>query len=297
MNWILLTLISAIFGAMGNVFERFILKNEDKDGTVMLIFFGLFATLIFCPPALLTGQVSLDIIPIVSGFVMAAIILLIGYNFVYRSERIEEIDRVVPLMTLNPILVLIFATLFFQEIHSPLVYFGIFLIMLGIIFSALKFSWHAGSHIRVNRLAILFCIISSIAFASKNIISKYLAMAHFQPLSIIFWIGMGCGIISLLILLFRARPHSFPQGRSLTDHALAASLSVASSLLITVAIIIGPTGLVGFLSRIEIFFVLLISESIYYFRPHLLRTRFNKKNLFQKLFGIILILVGCYFLI
>jgi uncharacterized membrane protein len=78
---------------------------------------------------------------------------------------------------------------------------------------------------------------------------------------------------------------------------LAAALGVAASIIYTAAILIGPAALVSFLSRIEIVFVLLISEAIYFFNPHLLHTKFNKKNFFQKLLGTVLIVIGCYFLI
>lgn len=296
MNWIFLTFVSAMVEAISNVFDRFILKNEAKNSAILLIFWGFFAVFIFCPPALLTGQVSFDLTPIIGGFIIAGIFLL-GYYFYYKAVQKEEVDRIIPILALNPIILLVFATIFFHEIHAPIVYFGIFLIILGVLLNAIKFKKYAKNHTQINKKAVLFCAIASTAFAFKNIIGKYLALADFQPLNIIFWIGLNCGIITILIILFQRKNFYFQKGQSIADHALAAALGVAASLLYTVAILIGPAALVGFLSRVDMVFVLVISEIIYFFNPHLLRTRFNKKTFFQKLLGIILILIGCYFLI
>ena len=296
MNWIFLTFLAAILEAISNIFDRFILKNENKNISVLLIFWGLFALLIFCPPALLTGQVSFEMTPIIGGFIIAAI-YLIAYYYYYKSVQKEEVDRIVPILALTPIIVLIFATIFFREIHTPLVYFGIFLIMVGVLFNAIKIKKYSKNHTQINKQAILFCAIAATAFAFKNLIGKYLALANYQPLNLIFWIGLNIGIITIIIICFQHKNFYFQKGSFIADHALAATLGVSTSLLYTTAILIGPVALVGFLSRIDMVFVLIISEIIYFFNPHLLRTRFNKKDFVQKLIGIIMILIGCYFLI
>lgn len=296
MDWILLTIISAAIEAISNVFDRFILKNETKNSSILLIFWGFFSVFIFCPPALLTGQVSFELIPIIGGFFAAGLYLL-GYHFYYQSVQKEEVDRIVPILALTPIIVLIFATIFFQEIHAPIVYFGIFLILLGVSLNAIKFISTGKKHAQINKRAILFCAIAATAFAFKNIIEKYLALAAYQPLNLLFWIGLFIGVFTIGIILSQHKNIYFQKVSNISDHALAAALGVSASMLYTAAILIGPAALVGFLSRVEMVFVLAISELIYFFKPHLLRTKFNKKTFFQKLLGVVLILIGCYFLI
>lgn len=295
MDWIFLTFVSAVIGAISSVYDRFILKNETKNSSILLIFWGIFVTLIFCPPALLTRQVSFEIAPILGGAVVS-ILYFIGYNYYYKSIQKEEIDRIIPILSLNPIIVLLFATIFFQEIHPLIAYIGIFLIFLGVLLSAIKFKKHAKNHTQINKTALIFCIIASVAFAFKNIIGKYLALINYNPLNIVFWIGIGCGIISLFIIFQQRKSTFFQKSSNIGDIALAAALSVAASMLYTTAILIGPAALVGFLSRVDIVFVLIISETIYFFNPHLLRTKFDKKALLQKILGVILILIGCYLL-
>lgn len=293
MDWIFLTFTAAIIEAVSNVFDRFILKNENRDTTILLILWGFFAAVLFCPPAIISGTLTFAPAAIISGFINAAIYLL-AYHFYYKAIKSEEVDRIAPVLGVNPVIVLIFATILFGEIHTPYVYFGIGLIIAGVLINSIKFKKH---HNTINKQAFFWMFLAGALFASKNIIGKFFAINSFHPLDLLFWIGLNCAIITVFIFIFYRHKFHFKKATVAMDNVLAATLAAASSSIYTAAILIGPSAQVAFLHRTEIIFVFIISEILYRLQPKILRTKFNKKAFFQKLIGVTLILVGGYLLI
>lgn len=291
MNWILLTLAAAGVEAISNVFDRFFVKNDTKHPDSLLGIWGVFVLLMFCTPALINQSVSLNTEIIFFG-ILAGALYIMAMHFYYQAISRAEVTRIVPILSLNPIIIIIGATLIFQETHTTLQFIGIGIILLGMVIEA----FDNVSHRFIARQAIIFMSLAAIFFAAKNLLAKGLSLESSNPLNVLFWVGWGVFIFSLPYLfkhrqeIFRARP------KLQVNFCLAAALAASCTMLYTSATLIGPAGIVAFLHRIEIFFVFVIAQIIDYRHPNLLKEKFNKKAFWQKFLGVSLIFIGSFFL-
>ncbi|MCC6643929.1 EamA family transporter [Candidatus Peregrinibacteria bacterium] len=291
MNWILLTLAAAGIEAISNVFDRFFLKNDTKQPDSLLGIWGVFALIMFCTPALISQTVSLDSTVILFGLLAGAIYIL-AMHFYYQAIARAEVTRIVPILSLGPMIIVVGASLFFQEAHTILQFIGIGIILLGMTIEA----FDNISHKFIARQAIIFMSLAAILFATKNLLAKGLSLESSNPLNVLFWVGWGVFIFSLPYL-FKHRKEVFRARQKLqVNFCLAAALAASCTMLYTSATLIGPAGLVAFLHRIEIFFVFIIAQVIDYRHPKLLKEKFNKKAFWQKLIGVLLIFIGSFFL-
>lgn len=291
-GWIFITLLAAVMEAISSIFDRYLIKNEIRNTDTMVVIWGFFAGFMFCLPALLTGTVEFSLFTLgISA--TAALLYLAATHFYYGSVKNGEVSRVIPILSLNPVIVLILATILLGEVHTPIRYLGILLILIGVLIHAVDREHHR----LINRKALYWALIAAALFAIKNILANYLTIAQVQPLNSLFWIGLGILIFNIPVTIKLWKKIKVKKKKHLPDLAMAAALAGSSTLIYTTAVIIGPVALVTFLSRISILFVFLISESMDFLRPQLLHEKFVKPAFWQKLIGVLIVLAGSYLLI
>jgi transporter family protein len=278
--------------SVSNVYDRFIIKNELKNTDTLLVLWGYFAGIMFSAPALLTGSVSANTATILLGLA-SALLYLAAMHYYYRAVSSGEISRVVPILSVNPVIVLILATLFLGEVHEPVKYAGITLIMLGVLIHA----YDREKQKLINKKALFWAVIAATFFAVKNILANYLALAASNPLNVLFWIGLGIFVFNIPVNIKLRKKLRIRKTREFPSVAMAAALAGSVTLIYTAAVVTGPVALVTFLHRIQILFVFIISELLDFLRPNLLHERFSKASFWQKLFGVIVVLAGSYLLI
>lgn len=291
-NWIILTLIAAGMGSFGTIYDRYIVEHDLKNTDTLLVMWGTFAGIMFCAPAILTQSIEFSELALGLGFVSGGLYVA-AMHYYYKAVKSGEISRVAPLLSMNPVLVLILATLFLGEVHEPIKYLGITFILIGAIIHTIDREHHRF----ISKKLIVWGIIAAALFAIKNILTKVMSMAEISSLNTLFWIGLGIFIINIPIVLFLGKKLKFKRGKDLPDIATAACIASAGTLIYTSAIVIGPVALVTFLDRISLLFVFLISELIDFFNPKLLHEKFSKSAFYQKLIGVIIVLIGSYLLI
>jgi transporter family protein len=292
MNWIFLTLLAASLETVSNILDRYILKNDLKHTDTLLILWGYFAAIMFVAPAFLVGTFSFDAGAITVGLI-SGLFYLVAMHYYYKAMNSGEVSRVVPILSVNPVIVLILATIFLGETHEPIKYLGIGLIMLGVLIHAID-----REHQRlINKKALLWAILAAVCFALKNVLVKWLTLTAVDPLNVLCWVGLGIFLFNLPITWKLGRKLDFRKNKKLADIALAAALAGSVTLIYTAAIISGPAALVAFLHRIQILFVFIISEAMDFFNPKILHEKFIKPAFYQKLLGVIVVLIGSYFLI
>lgn len=292
MTWIILTLTAAGVETISNLFDRYILKHQAKTPDVLVTIWGYFALLIFCAPALITNSVTTDNIAVITGL-FSGICYLIAMHFYYQGLKQEEVSRIIPVLSITPLITLIGATFIFNESHHPIQYLGMTLIIFGIAIEA----YDRQKHHLIKKQALLAMITAAIFFAVKNLISKLGNFSNIDPLNSLFWIGIFIFIFSIPLTIKFHSKLSLRKQNYLGEHALAVSIAVAASMIYTSAILIGPASLVAFLHRIQILFVFLISSLIDLFNNKILGEKFVKKAFYQKLLGVLIILIGSFLLI
>lgn len=292
MNWIFLTLVAASLESISNIYDRFILKNELKTSDTMISLWGIFAGVMFCGPAVLSGLVVVDSLAIVLGAI-SAIFYFVSMHYYYKAINSEEVNRVIPILSLNPVIILILATLFLNELHQPGQYFGILLIIAGVLIHTVDEQRHR----IINKKAILWACLAATAFAIKNILIKWQVLHEVDPLNTLFWLGLFIFLFNIPFTIAKRSSWKIKNRKAWPDLLFAAALGAATTLTYSAAIATGPAALVAFLHRIQILFVFLISSCLDFFKPKLLHEKFIKDAFFQKLAGVMLILIGSYFLV
>jgi len=292
MSWIFLTLTASIIEAIAAIFSRFSVKHESKNTTVIVMLWSYFAGLMFTLPAVLSGSVEFSPIVATAGL-LCALCYLVAEHYYYKAIGHSEIGRIVPILSINPIFILLGTTFLFGEIHQIPQYVGMALILFGIMLN----SWDQQKHHLIDRRAIYWSIIAAVLFAIKTLSANWLSLLEFNPLNILFWIGIWILIFSLPITFIVMRKNKKLDKRVWANLAFAASLESSATLLFTAAVSIGPAAIIAFLDRLEILFVFVIANFLDFFQPQLLREKFVKDAFFQKLAAVIIVLIGSYFLI
>lgn len=296
MNWIFLTLTASLIEAISAIFGRFAIKHESSNTDLIILLWAYLAGIMFTLPGLIVGVITFN--PIIASMALiCAPCYLIAERFYYKSLSKSEVSRIVPIISLNPIFILIGATILFGEIHQPSRYIGMALILFGIILN----SWDQQKHHLIDRKAIFWGILAALCFAIKSLGANWLSLLQYNPLNILFWIGLSLLIISIPLTF-----HVFYKIKKskqkisapiLANLCVAATLEASSNLLFTAAVSIGPVAIIAFLDRLELLFVFILSSFLDFFRPQLLREKFVKEAFFQKFSAVVIVLIGSYFLI
>ncbi len=292
MTWFILTIFLAFIEAVASVIGRFALKHETKDSDYVPTLWGFFAGLMFTTPAIIKGAIYFDFKLFIICFISGALYLTAEHYYFNALSR-EEVSRVIPILSINPILILIGSTIFFHEFHTTSQYFGMFLIFIGILIH----SYNRKNKGFINIAALILALTAALFFASKSLFIKYLDLNGHSPLNILFWMGLSIFVINIPIIIKKFRKTKKLTAKSLGSLSLAASFEAAATLLYTAAISIGPAIIVAFLDRLQILFVFIMSSLINFFYPKILKEKFIKADFFQKLIGVLSILIGSYFLI
>ncbi len=288
MSWIILTIIAVLFWSISNTLDKFIFSKfllKPIIPLTILAFIGLtLSFFIYLIHGFSTLSLFNTILALICGILYTINILLY-----YFAVKIEEVSRVVPLYYLSLIFVLIFATIFLNEIFTLAKYLGIFLLLISAIIISSK-------NILEFKLSKAFWLMSvgSIALAANVVITKYLL--NFADYWTVFsYIRIGVFISALPIFypacknLFQIFKENKPTIISLISISELSGL--VGVLFIIKASAIGPVTLVSALSSTQPFFVLIIASILSIYFPKIIKEELGK-FLVIKIIAIILMFIG-----
>ena len=137
MLWVIYSIIAVLIWSIVNIVDKHILEKRIKNSLIPVVIFGVIGLLIAIIIYLLQGFQPLSGLNIILALI-AGIFLKLTNVFYFKATKIEEISRVIPLLSLSPLFVLILATIFLGEVFKPLQYLGIFLLVIGAILLSTK---------------------------------------------------------------------------------------------------------------------------------------------------------------
>jgi drug/metabolite transporter (DMT)-like permease len=250
----------------------------------VVILVGLFFIKIQSPDILFT------ILGLIAGILhgVAALIYI-------KAISLEEVSRVIPLMRFESIFVILFATVFLNEILTPIRYIAFFMILTG------GFMLSIRKTVGVFKLSKAFylMILTSILFSAGDVILKYLS--SFMEFHSYFFL-QRIGTILFVLFLFLI-PTYYKKTilnikrlnlKSISLVFTAQMLALVGIYVFFYAISIAPVSLVNVLIGFQPLFVLIIASFLSFKFPQILKEELNKKVLLTKMFAIILLISGLF---
>ena len=134
---IIAAVLSALFFAIGNVFDKFVVEHRVKNPKVYAVLIGFVIFLINITASFFVGWSEVNwllcIVPAISGILSG-----ITMWFFYRTIAKEDISNVVGIMYLFPIMVAVLSFVFIHENISFLGYLGMLITITGTVMLTTK---------------------------------------------------------------------------------------------------------------------------------------------------------------
>ena len=290
MLWPILVLISAFIYSLVNIIDKVAISKEFKDPILATFIYGVIALISF-------GSIGF-FVDVGVSYLVLILSLLTGvlscggvYLYYYILKKVE-VSSFMPLLSVSPIFVLILAFIFLGERLSAMNYIGIAVLIGGAIMISLN---EHKLKLGFNKLFLLtFGVI--LIFAVGAVLIKFLTFSA-SVWQILFWGGIGSGIITLPLILF-PHPHIRKRAKKGVEHLILSNfLTVVGAAFVFFAISLGPVSLVSALGRVKLLFVLFEASLLSIFYPKILKEKVSKKVFFEKLFAIIVIIIGAFLII
>lgn len=286
----------AIFG-VGNFIDKFLLEKHTLSPTVITIYGGIAAFVAGIIVLLLTGFYPIEfrtlMIILLSGFLTA--IYLLPY---YKALTFDETSRVIPLFQVYPIFVLILSFIALNEGFTTAQYFGAALIIVsGFLLSVEKLE----GRIFTLRKSFWYMILSSFLFAVAQVLYKF-GVEEVPFWNTLPYESFGIAIGAVTIALYKNNFNKFKKETRRFEKKVFVFIGVNECISIFAlytgyfAISLISVGLVSVLSGLQPLFVLIYGVILSLWFPKILKEVLDKKTIALKLFSIIVIIIGTYFI-
>lgn len=302
MNWFLIALINPIAHAFINHFDKYLISKFIKGGAVgaLILFSSLFAVVLLpilfvINPEILTGITTFRAaVLMVNGTFLTIAILL----YLYAIES-EEASIVAPLFQLIPVFGFIFGYFILGETISGNEMWAAALIVIGGIILSLEL---AGRGTRFKWKLALLMLGSSIFYAVNAVIFKSIAVEQ-GFVDALFWDMLGKVLLGIVLFLavrsYREQFINLLKSNKYTIIGLNVVneiIGLAGEIALILAVMFAPVVLVQSVGGLQPMFVFLFAVLFTVFLPKFAQESFTKKDIAQKVIGIVIITAGVYLL-
>lgn len=289
--WVLYSLLASISIAVVTVIDKSVLSNWMADArgsffvfSVIEVLSGVIALLILgvprLPPMLLA-------ISLASGAALSFSTLCY-----FRAIQVEEVSRIVPLYSLSPLFVAVFAALFLGEVFPPAKYLGVLLIVCGALLLSLKRlrGFRFGKGMAWMLLSIL--LVSMGAVASKYVLDTV------DPWTLFAYGKLGTFFAGAPFFAsgYRAFVSAFRKhgSRVVIFTGLSEGITSITTIFFLYAGSTGYITLVNALVGTQPFFLLLFTAILTRYWPKVIHEELDGRLLARKLVAIALLFAGAW---
>ncbi|NVM54919.1 MAG: DMT family transporter [Candidatus Helarchaeota archaeon] len=295
MDWLFLSLVATALWATSNMIDKVVLSEYIKRPllyTALAGFLGFTFAMI---------EISSLRVQIVAALPLALCLLegfiYIGALFFYfKSLSIEEVTRIVPVLQTIPLITLVLATIFLNEILKPYQYIGVVFIIGGALMVSLR-KKNTG-FFRINK-AFWLISLSCILYGISWVLSKYiLSMVSYWNL--FFWSRIG-GFLAICCMLFIspvARKlvsllKEIPR-RSFSLLTTSEGVNLIALFIVNIALSKGQASLVSTVTSSQPLFIILFVLFLSRHFPKLFAKELEKSSITLKLIASIIIIIGFF---
>lgn len=295
MNWIFIAIIGYLLLAAVNIIDKVLLSKYVTNSFVYTFFVGILGLVAFvlAPFGLyLPDAFMLAISLIGGGFFILALLLL------FYALREGEASRVVPFTGgLIPLFIFVFSYLFLGERLGFKEIIAFFILITGGIIITIM----PGASKKWVLKNFFIMISASLAFAISYVMSKYV----YNELGFItgfVWLRVGSFIGALFILFSKSVRKDIKKiwykikVKGKLYYLGNQAFGGMGFFFINYAISLASVSLVNALQGMQYVFVMVIAFIVSRFKPELMPEKISKNIIIQKVFAIVLIVLGIYLL-
>ncbi len=286
MWWIVLTFTAILPFTAGDLINKFIVREEVMDPHLAAAIFGFVTFIVFTVVSLALSGVLTQVNVVLPGLAIG-ILSTVGLWFYFSAISKEEISRAMPILATAPLFVLPMAFFLFEESFTSLKYLGIGLVVTGSISLSFK---KTGGVFKFDKAAALM-FVTALLFAIRNILIK-IPTQSLGVWPLLFWMGVGHGVLSLGILLVH-HPHLKRKAQRGAEHLfLTGSLSALGMVSLLTAISLGPVSLISALEGVKPLLVLVFATLITILHPSFIHETVTKTVVAHKTISTLMIVLG-----
>ncbi|MBN2043303.1 MAG: EamA family transporter [Candidatus Aenigmarchaeota archaeon] len=293
LQWVVFALLGYFFFAVGNIVEKIIRVGHIKNSMAFAILLG-FYEIVFI---LLIPFYGLNFVawPFAIAATFAGVLRIFAFLPYAEALSKEEVSRLVPVWNLIPIFTVLMAFLFLGENLAANFIISFVLIFAGSVLLTMRSKKNL---FRPNK-AFLLMLISSFVYAAQAIVLKF-AYAELNFVHGLIWMSIGT-LVTTMFLLSRKNFRIIAKEEILENASkrmiiIFMVFSILGLYFTTLAISIGSVSIVEVMGGFQMVFVFIIA-SVFAFRlPSMVREKLTLKSISIKIFCIILMLFGLFFL-
>ncbi|MFH0805937.1 MAG: DMT family transporter [Patescibacteria group bacterium] len=295
MNWIIIAIISHFLTAIVFIIDKFIVSKTAIRPVIYSFYVGILGglTILLFP----FGFELISLKQIIISF-MAGILFIFATLYFYKTIKISEISRIIPIIGgAIAIFTLILTYLFLEERLSSNQFIAFFLLVFG----GLIILWPKRNKKMFSFQKISFILLSALFFAGSYVLTK-MVFTEQSFINGFIWIRLGSVLgACLLLILPRNRKIIFNIGEEIKKKTIilpifSKSLSAFAFLLLNYAIFLGNVALVNALQGVQYVFLLIMAFFLSAKFPQIIKEQINRGVIFKRILGIIFVCLGLIFL-
>ncbi len=295
---VIITLLASFLWAIANHIDKYTLShvNTSKSNVKTLLVFSTFVVgLVISPVWLFISKFQIQINLSALIFIFLAAILNISATYLYlKALEKNDTSIVVVMFQLIPVFSYIFSFIFFKETLEVKEIVGALIIISSAILISFDFSRTSNK----NKSIALLLMGASSLFYSLYFICFDFATRNAEYNAVAFWFQIGLLLIGLCLLSIKSFRDDFLRLIKSKEKTIV-SLNVAKgilnligNLMVNYAVLTLPLALVNTLNGFQGAFVFIIGVVGTLLFPKIIKEDLDKKSVLQKVFCIILAIVG-----
>jgi bacterial/archaeal transporter family protein len=176
MNWLILTLISAVTLSLSRILQKVLLRNNETDTFAFSFIFPVLVSIIILGYTLITGTLEFpSLLPVWFNVVLMTIFYSAGSVLIYKAYKASPASEVSIIFASSSAWAVVAAIVFLGEKLAPVNIMGILSIILGIVvINYQKSSWKLE---KGHLYALISACMFGVAFTNDILIIRYYSSA------------------------------------------------------------------------------------------------------------------------
>ena len=300
---IILTILASFLWGVTNHIDKFMINGIDENGNnvkTLLVFSTFVAGIVLTPLWLILSKLNLAISTLsLISVLSASLIYVLATYFYYKALAENDASIVVVMFQLIPVFSYILALILFKENLSLQQIIGSLIIIASAIIISFDFK---EKNNKQKFKALLLMTLSSLLFATYFILFD-IAIRDSSYYSCAFYYQIGFLILGIVLLCIKSFRTSFisaikNNGKTyLTLNVTNEGINLAANLLVNFANLTIPIALANVLNGLQGMFVFILGVLGTIFLPKYFKENLSKEIVYQKVFCIILGIIGLIVLV